>query len=89
VQLSAAGTFTTSEIGQTRRLDVALGHERRIGRITLRSNLTLYNVFDRKNPWYRNVDVVVGDGPVPRVDAVPVTVWDLGRWIGWSVSLTR
>lgn len=89
VQASAVGTFTTSRIGETRRLDVALGHERLIGGITLRSNLTLYNVFDRKNPWYRNVDVVVGDGPVPRVEAVPVTVWDLGRWIGWSVSLTR
>lgn len=89
VRLSAAGTFTTSRIGETRRLDVALGHERRIGRITLRSNLTIYNVLDRKNPWYRNVDVVVGDGPVPRVEAVPVTVWDLGRWIGWSVSITR
>ena len=89
VRLSAAGTFTTSRIGETRRLDVALGHERRIGHITLRSNLTLYNVLDRKNPWYRNVDVVVGDGPVPRVEAVPVTVWDLGRWVGWSVSLTR
>jgi hypothetical protein len=89
VQVSAAGTFTTSDIGQTRRLDVALGHERRFGRVTLRSNLTLYNALDRKNPWYRNVDVVVGEGPVPRVEAVPVTVWDLGRWVGWSVSITR
>lgn len=89
LQLSAAGTFTTSRIGETRRLDMALGHERRIGWMTMRSNITIYNVFDRKNPWYRNLDVVVGDGAVPRVEAVPVTVWDLGRWLGWSISITN
>jgi len=89
IQVSAAGTFTTSGIGETRRLDVAVGHTREFGRITVRSNVTLYNALDRRNPWYRNVDVVVGDGVVPRVEAVPVTVWDLGRWVGWSVSITR
>jgi hypothetical protein len=89
IQLSAAGTFTTSEIGTTRRLDVAMGHMRQFGRYSVRSNVTLYNVLDRKNPWYRSMNVVVGDGSVPRVEAIPTTVWDLGRWIGWSVSVTR
>ncbi len=87
--ISAAGTYTTGTIGDIRRLDLALAQVRSVGKFKVKSNLTVYNCLDRRNPWYRSMDIVVGEGPVPRVRAVPITVWDLGRWIGWSVSITR
>ncbi len=63
------------------RLDLGLSWERRMGRRTVSAGVSVYNLYDRSNVWYRTLvpSVISGSAADPRVEeTIPVDVYDLG-----------
>ncbi|MFT4604181.1 MAG: hypothetical protein ACI9W4_000909 [Rhodothermales bacterium] len=63
------------------RMDVGLSWERLVASRTLSAGVSVYNLYDRSNVWYRTAVPSVVSGPAAdrRVDeTIPVDVYDLG-----------
>lgn len=87
-------TTDPATLGPYRRVDAALRFGRRVGGADVRVALSVYNVLDRDNPWYREAMPVVeprtgpGGGPrLPQVTLVPVDVYDLGRTPSFEIAV--
>lgn len=70
------------------RLDVSLRYTRRFGRSTLDVAASVFNVYDRENPWYRTAVAVLDTDQRPRrITFVSTDVYDLGRQPSFSVTV--
>jgi hypothetical protein len=61
------------------RLDASLSYERAFGRATVEATASVFNLYDRANPWYRDpVAVIARTGSRRRIGFRIVDVYDLG-----------
>ena len=84
-----------ASLGPYRRVDAALRLARRVRGADVRLAVSVYNLLDRNNPWYREAMPMLerpgggpGSGPPPlQVALVPVEVYDLGRTPSFEIAL--
>jgi hypothetical protein len=71
------------------RLDVSLSTTKRVGHVRLVASVSAFNVYDRKNPWYRTT-IGVLDGTIGdlRLRNANVDVYDLGFRPSFSLSVS-
>ncbi len=74
-------------LGPYRRVDGALRVARRVGGAQVRAALSVYNLFDRQNPWYREAVPAVVPGRPQQVSLVPVDVYDLGATPSFEIAV--
>lgn len=66
-------------LGTYKRLDVTLNYSDNLFNGILDANISLYNVLDSQNPWYREFTLAIDENRrLPRLEPVPVNVFDLG-----------
>ncbi|MBD3615391.1 MAG: TonB-dependent receptor [Gracilimonas sp.] len=72
------------------RVDAGLEYNLEIGQSQLEMNISVFNVLDQQNTWYRELDLVI-DSSVPtsqqRLTAYPVDVYDLGIQPSFNVMI--
>lgn len=68
-----------SRLGDYFRSDLGVTFTKPFGNALLNTGLSIYNLFDRNNPWYREQTFVLDSSqPSERLIAVPADVYDLG-----------
>lgn len=77
-------------LGDYKRLDAGLEYRTSFEKAELEFNFSVFNLLNRKNPWYREMNLVI-DTSVPqnqqRLSSVPVDVYDLGIQPSFSLSV--
>jgi hypothetical protein len=72
------------------RLDAGLEYSGSIGRTEIELKASVFNVLDRNNTWYRELNLVI-DTSVPqnqrRLTSQPVDVYDLGLQPSFSAHI--
>ncbi|HET8866656.1 MAG TPA: TonB-dependent receptor [Gracilimonas sp.] len=75
------GVENKQRLGDYRRLDAGIEYNLDIRSTKLEMNVSVFNVLDRQNTWYRELNLVI-DTSVPqnqrRLTAEPMDVYDLG-----------
>jgi hypothetical protein len=70
------------------RLDATLQYRRTVAGVTLEATASVFNVYDRANPWYRDpVAVLARQGARRRISFRIVDVYDLGVQPAFNVSV--
>lgn len=70
------------------RLDASLSYRRAVGRATVELTASVFNVYDRANPWYRDpVAVLSRQGTRRRISFRVVDVYDLGVQPAFNVAV--
>lgn len=81
---SVSGTFDfatgeVSRLGPYHRLDLSALFTKNFGENNLSAKISVFNVLDEQNPWYREYQpVIVTRNTVPAIRSEIVTVYDLG-----------
>ncbi len=71
------------------RMDAGLTYNRTFQGLMLEMTASVYNIYDRKNIWYRSVEPFVNPPQAARpVTYRPVDVYDLGIQPSFSIALT-
>ena len=71
------------------RLDLSALYTRQINRSSISAKISLFNVLDRKNTWYKEFQpVIVSRGAVPAIRAELVDVYDLGFQPSFEISFS-
>lgn len=66
-------------LGTYKRVDLTLNYSDNLFKGILEANLSLYNVLDNQNRWYREFTLAIDENRrLPRLEPVPVNVFDLG-----------
>ena len=66
-------------LGIYKRLDITLNYSDNLLNGMIDANISFYNVLDSQNPWYREFALAINENRrLPRLEPVPVTVFDLG-----------
>src|SRR6056297_234559 len=79
---------TQDRLGTYSRLDLSLGYSGTIHETNIRVQAGVYNLTNRKNPWYREwVQTIDNSGIRPRLSPEQVDVYDLGIQPSVSVGI--
>lgn len=90
---SVTGTFdfATGEVNRLapyHRLDVSALFTRNFGENNLSAKVSVFNVLDEQNPWYREYQpVIVTRNTVPAIRSEIVTVYDLGIQPSFEIKI--
>lgn len=90
---SVTGTFDfatddISRLGTYHRLDVSALFTEKVGESNLSAKVSVFNVMDQQNPWYREYQpVIVTRNTVPAIRSEIVTVYDLGIQPSFEIKI--
>ena len=88
-KLAVFGNDEQERLGDYQRTDLTLEYKNRLDFGYIDLSLSIYNLFDRLNPWYReNSFILDRSGSRPRLRDVPVNVYDLGFQPSFEISVT-
>lgn len=89
-KLFTFGNDTSSQrLASYQRLDTGISYTVKAGNSIVKAEITLYNLLDRDNVWYRDYAFNFDDfQPAPRLSPVPVDVLDLGFQPSFKVSVS-
>ncbi|PWN06202.1 TonB-dependent receptor [Rhodohalobacter mucosus] len=80
---------TTRRLDSYRRLDAGISYAVTAGNTNIKAEITLYNLLDNDNVWYRDYAFNFDDTqPVPRLSPIPVDVLDLGFQPSFKISVS-
>lgn len=88
-QLATFGPDSVKRLDEYYRTDMSFEYKKKteFGRMNL--SLSFFNLFDRKNPWYREYSFVLDTSqPTERLRTLPVNVFDLGFQPSFEISLS-
>jgi hypothetical protein len=88
--LATFGNDSRERLDAYHRLDATLSHNRRFNNeSSLEISLSVFNILDRENVWYRTYDFNFDETrTIPRLNPVPVDVLDLGFQPSFKVQYT-
>lgn len=90
---SVTGTYDfarnqTNRLGSYQRLDLSALFRKDIGESSITAKLSVFNVLDEQNPWYREYQpVIVTRNTVPAIRSEIVSVYDLGIQPSFEVKI--
>ena len=86
--LATFGTDVTERLAPYHRLDATLAYTHRFSRQSrLDVSLSVFNLLDRENVWYRTYDFNFDETrTIPRLEPVPVDVLDLGFQSSFNIK---
>lgn len=89
-ELFTFGNDTSSpRLASYQRLDAGVSYTVAAGNSIVKTEITLYNLLDSDNVWYRDYAFNFDDSqPVPRLSPVPVDILDLGFQPSFKVSVS-
>lgn len=71
------------------RMDASVQFRRALGTATLEARVSVFNLYDRDNPWYRDVVGIIDTSQRPRrLSYATVDVYDLGLQPAFDVAVT-
>ena len=87
-KLSTFGPQNDERLGSYRRTDISAEYTHNFGGGYLKASATVFNLFDRQNPWYRELTFVIDrDASSNRFRSVPVDVYDIGFQPSFNISV--
>ena len=87
--LATFGNDTLERLGDYSRVDVSVSWRFALYRSTIDLDVTIFNLFDRQNVWYRDYSFNYDETrSVPRLTPVPVDVLDMGFQPSFRVQIT-
>lgn len=79
----------TQRLGNYNRTDVSATYRISTQKAVVESSLSMYNVFNVRNPWYREIGFgIQGEGESERFVNRPVEIFDLGFQPSFSISVS-
>lgn len=88
-KLAVFGPDNDQRLDDYMRTDLSLEYGRTLSFGDFKTSISLYNVLDRKNPWYRELTFVIDRSTSQnRFRSVPVDVYDLGIQPAFNISLS-
>lgn len=87
-KLATFGPQKEQRLGNYQRADVSAEYLHKFSGGHLNISLSIYNVLDRQNPWYRELAFVIDQGSSQnRFRSVPVDVYDIGFQPSFNISV--
>ncbi|MFN1833614.1 TonB-dependent receptor [Balneola sp. MJW-20] len=87
-RLYLVGYEAQERLDNYQRLDVGLEYKTGIGNQQIEFNASVYNVTDEKNPWYREINVVIDNsGTRSQLGAESVDIYDLGIQPSFNITV--
>jgi len=87
-RLATFGPENEQRLGNYQRADVSLNYQKSTGFGKVKAGVSVYNLFDRNNPWYRELAFVLDQsGAFDRFRSVPSDVYDLGFQPSFSINV--
>ncbi|HKK44615.1 MAG TPA: TonB-dependent receptor, partial [Balneolaceae bacterium] len=88
-KLAVFGPQNEKRLGDYRRADISAEYTHSLKKGNISLSATLFNVFNRQNPWYRELAFVINRNTSPRrFSSVPVNVYDIGFQPSFNISVT-
>jgi len=88
-KLAVFGNERENRLDDYIRTDLRATYKKDFGKNTVTASFSVYNVFDRDNPWYRELSFVLDQsGSTDRFEAVPTDVFDLGFQPSFSINVS-
>lgn len=87
-KLAVFGPNNQERLSDYMRTDITLAYKRQLSFGNIEASFSIYNLFNRKNPWYRELSFVIDQsGPRNRLKTTPVEVFDLGFQPSFNISM--
>ncbi|MFH5833694.1 carboxypeptidase-like regulatory domain-containing protein [Halalkalibaculum sp. DA384] len=88
-RLATFGAANAQRLDHYQRTDVTLEYKRSLSFGELNGSLSIFNLFDRSNTWYRELAFVLDrEAAQNRFRTVPVDVYDIGFQPSFNLSLS-
>ena len=88
-KLAVFGPDNQERLGDYMRTDATVEYKKELSFGDMEVSFSVYNLFDRNNPWYRELSFVIDQsGARNRLRTTPVEVFDLGFQPSFNVSLS-
>lgn len=88
-KLAIFGPQNEQRLGDYMRTDFSLKYNRKLSFGTINASASVYNVFDRNNPWYRDLSfVITRRADQNRLQSVPRDIFDLGLQPSFNISFS-
>ena len=88
-KLATFGNQDEKRLGDYQRADISVEYRRKLQSSTLQLSVTVFNLLNRQNPWYRELTYVIDQGASPQqFKSVPVDIYDLGLHPSFNISVT-
>ena len=88
-KLAVFGPDNQERLGDYTRTDISFEYDRELSFGKLKASFSIYNLFDRNNPWYRELSFVVDQSASSnRLRTTPVEVFDLGFQPSFNLSVS-
>ena len=87
-KLATFGPQNDQRLGNYYRTDISAEYSQSLGGTNLTISLSVYNLLNRNNPWYRDLSFVIDQSsPQNQFRSVPVDVYDIGIQPSFNISL--
>lgn len=88
-RLAVFGPSDDDRLDHYQRTDISAEYSKKLSAGVLKARISVYNLTDRENPWYRELSFVVDPSRNKnRLRTVPVDVFDLGFQPSFNVSFS-
>lgn len=88
-KLATFGAGNDERLGNYQRTDITIEYKNRLSFGKLQASVSVFNLFDRQNPWYRDLAFVKDQSTNrSRIRTVPVNVYDIGMQPSFNLSLS-
>lgn len=88
-KLAVFGPSNEQRLDDYMRADLSIEYRKNFRAASLKASFSVYNLTDRKNPWYRELSLVIDrSSNQNRFSNVPVEVYDLGIQPSFNLSLS-
>lgn len=86
-KLATFGAQNNERLGSYRRTDLSAEYHPSLGKTDFTFSFTVFNLFDRQNPWYRELSFVIDQSNAQnQFRSVPVDVYDIGFHPSFNIS---
>lgn len=87
-QLATFGSQNQERLGDYQRADITAEYKRTLNDININLSISIFNVTDRQNPWYRELAFVIDQNASrDRLRTVPVNVYDIGLQPSFNITV--
>ncbi len=88
-KLATFGPQNEQRLGNYYRTDISAEYRKSLGRAQLTFSLSVYNLLNRDNPWYRDLSFIIDQStPQNQFRSVPVDVYDIGIQPSFNIGVT-
>lgn len=87
-KLATFGPQNEQRLGNYQRADISAEYTHKFSRASINISLSIFNLLDRQNPWYRELAFVIDESSSQnQFRSLPVDVYDIGFQPSFNISL--